>query len=156
MNESVIIRSERPDDARAVENLVREAFWNVYRPGCLEHYALHRLRTHPAFIRPLDLVAAAWGVGAVCFKGNIAFYGKSGFVAAASKDVRYQGLPKGADASFFLCKELKAGYLDGVRGEYAPPSAYFVCQQEPAAFDAYEAQFPAKEKLRLPGQIFEN
>ena len=43
MNKSVIIRSERPDDARAVENLVREAFWNVYRPGCLEHYVLHRL-----------------------------------------------------------------------------------------------------------------
>lgn len=36
------------------------------------------------------------------------------------------------------------------------PAAYFVCQQEPAAFAAYEAQFPAKENLRLPGQIFEN
>ena len=45
-----IIRLERKDEHREVENLVREAFWNVYRPGCLEHYVLHCLRNDPAFI----------------------------------------------------------------------------------------------------------
>ena len=38
------IRLETPQDYREVENLTREAFWNVYRPGCLEHYVLHQLR----------------------------------------------------------------------------------------------------------------
>ena len=38
---SLVIRRERPDERRAVEELVRESFWNVSRPGCLEHYVLH-------------------------------------------------------------------------------------------------------------------
>ena len=37
-----IIRLERKEEYREVENLVREAFWNVYRPGCLEHYVLNQ------------------------------------------------------------------------------------------------------------------
>ena len=45
-----LIRLERKEEHREVENLVREAFWNVYRPGCLEHYVLHRLRDDPAFV----------------------------------------------------------------------------------------------------------
>ena len=48
MTENVIIRPERTEDEAEVENLVREAFWNVYRPGCREHYVLHRLRESPA------------------------------------------------------------------------------------------------------------
>ncbi len=50
------IRLERPDDYGKVECLVRESFWNVYRPGCSEHYVIHTLRDDPAFIRELDLV----------------------------------------------------------------------------------------------------
>ena len=50
------IRLERPEDQRAVEHLVREAFWNVYRPGCSEHYVIHVLRKDPAFVRELDFV----------------------------------------------------------------------------------------------------
>ncbi|MBR6976291.1 MAG: GNAT family N-acetyltransferase [Ottowia sp.] len=99
--------------------------------------------------------AAALGCGALCFEGNIQFYGKSGFVAASTFGLRYHGLPEGADASFFLCKELQQGYLKGVTGEYAPPPAYFVAEREPDAFARFDAQFPPKEKLRLPGQIFE-
>ena len=211
MRENVVIRQERTEDEAVVENLVREAFWNVYRPGCQEHYVLHRLRASPNFVRELAFVmeadgqivgqnvfvraairldgggslpiltmgpicirhdlqrkgygkrlldhslaqAAALGFGAVCFEGDIAFYGKSGFVVAATKGIRYHGLPDGADASFFLCRELTPGYLDGVRGEYATPQEYFVCEQDPKGFAAYEAQFPVKEKLKLPGQLFE-
>ncbi len=50
------IRLEKPKDYREVENLVRESFWNVYRPGCSEHYVIHVLRDDPAFVRDLDLV----------------------------------------------------------------------------------------------------
>lgn len=51
-----IIRLEEKRDYRAVENLVRESFWNVYRPGCSEHYVIHVLRDDPAFIKELDFV----------------------------------------------------------------------------------------------------
>lgn len=55
-NKEITIRHERNDEFAAVENLVREAFWNVYRPGCLEHYVLHKLRKDAAFVPELDLV----------------------------------------------------------------------------------------------------
>ena len=202
-----IIRSERKEEHREVENLVRESFWNVYRPGCLEHYVLNQLRNDDAFIHELDFVmekegriigqnmfmkavikadsgrgipiitmgpicianelkrrgygkilldyslqkATEMGFGAVCFEGNIDFYGKSGFTFASDFGIRYHGLPEGADASFFLCKELKKGYLDGITGEYSPPQGYFVNEDEAEEFDK---QFPPKEKLKLPGQLF--
>ena len=211
MIDNVMIRNEKPEEWREVENLVREAFWNVYRPGCMEHYVLHRFRDSPRFVRELDFVmemdgrivgqnifarseitldsgcvlpilsmgpiciapnlqrmgygkklldhclncAVSMGFGAVCFEGNIGFYGKSGFGFASEKGIRYRGLPRGADASFFLCKELRPGYLEGVCGEYAPPEEYFVCMKDPVGFADYEAQFPHKEKLKLPGQLFD-
>ena len=52
----IIIRTETKEDYRAVENLVRESFWNVYRPGCSEHYVIHVLRGDPAFVKELDFV----------------------------------------------------------------------------------------------------
>ena len=51
-----IIRLEKKEEYREVENLVREAFWNVYRPGCNEHYVIHVLRDDPAFVKDLDFV----------------------------------------------------------------------------------------------------
>ena len=50
------IRLERTEDYREVENLVRESFWNVYRPGCSEHFVIHVLRDDPAFVKELDYV----------------------------------------------------------------------------------------------------
>ena len=192
---NIIIRLEKKEEYREVENLVRESFWNVYRPGCLEHYVLNRLRTDEAFVPELDFVmekdgkligqnmfmrakiqaddgrdipimtmgpigiapefkrqgygkilldyslekAAELGAGALCFEGNIDFYGKSGFTFASEFGIRYHGLPEGEDASFFLCKELIPGYLDGVTGEYATPQGYFVDEAEAENFDK---QFP--------------
>ena len=49
MEKGYIIRRETKEDYFAVENLVRESFWNVYRPGCLEHYVIHCLRDDPDF-----------------------------------------------------------------------------------------------------------
>ena len=201
------IRLERKEDYSEVENLVREAFWNVYRPGCSEHYVIHVLREDPAFVKKLDFVmeindrligqnmfmktvidaddgseisvltmgpicitpelkrkgygkalldyslekAADLGFGAVLFEGNIMFYGKSGFDYARNFGIRYHDLPEGEDDSFFLCKELIPGYLDSVTGIYRTPQGYYVKDSDVEEFDK---RFPAKEKLRLPGQIF--
>ena len=202
-----IIRLERTEDFREVEFLVRESFWNVYRPGCSEHYVIHVLRDDPAFVKELDFVmekdgrligqnmfmqtvinaddgrdvpvltmgpigitpelkrkgygkrlldhsleqAAGLGYGAVLFEGNIGFYGKSGFDYARRFGIRYHDLPEAADDSFFLCRELIPGYLDGVTGVYQTPRGYYVDDAEVEEFDK---AFPYKEKLRLPGQIF--
>ncbi len=202
-----IIRLETKADYRATENLTREAFWNVYRPGCMEHYVLHCYRSDPAFVPQLDFVmeregeligqviyvrseilcddgtrlpiltfgpigiapafkrqgygkilldysmekAKELGTGALAITGNILFYGKSGFVPAKTKGVRYADDP---EASYFLIKELIPGFLDGVSGSYKDPEGYFVCEKDPQGFEAFEATFPEKEKLRLPGQLF--
>ena len=55
------IRLEEKEDYRKVENLIREAFWNVYRPGCSEHYVIHVLRDDPAFVKELDFVMEQGG-----------------------------------------------------------------------------------------------
>ena len=207
MNTDYLIRPEKTDDRRAVENLIRESFWNVYRPGCSEHYVMHVLRDDPAFVKELDFVmekdgaligqnmfmrtvidaddgsvvdvltmgpiciapelkrrgygkalldyslerAAALGYGAVLFEGNIDFYGKSGFDYASRFGIRYHDLPEGADASFFLCKELIPGYLRAVTGVYQTPQGYYVSDE---AVEAFDRDFPPKEKLKLPGQLF--
>ena len=54
---TISIRWEEPDDFRAVEDLTREAFWDVYRPGCCEHLIVHKLRKAPAFVKELGYVA---------------------------------------------------------------------------------------------------
>lgn len=202
------IRLETKEDYREVENLVRESFWNVYRPGCSEHYVLHTLRNNSAFVNELDFVmeldgriigqnmfmktiidsddgktipvltmgpiciipelkrqgygkklldysleiAASLGYGAVLFEGNIAFYGKSGFDYARKFGIRYHDLPEEADDSFFLCKELILGYLDGVTGVYQTPKGYYVDESE---VDEFDKSFPPKEKLKMPGQLFD-
>ena len=58
----VIIRFENKGEYREVENLIRESFWNVYRPGCSEHYVIHVLRDDPAFVKELDFVMEKDGV----------------------------------------------------------------------------------------------
>ena len=207
MDSNIIIRPERPGEYRDVENLVRESFWNVYRPGCSEHYVIHMLRDDPAFVKELDLVmeldgrligqnmfmktvieaddgrsipvltmgpicitpelkrqgygkklldyslekATELGFGAVLFEGNIGFYGHSGFTYARNYSIRYHDLPEGADDSFFLCRELIPGYLDGISGVYQTPQGYYV---DDADVEAFDKGFPPKEKLKLPGQIF--
>jgi len=52
----MIIRLEKETDYQETENLTREAFWNVYRPGCFEHYLLHQLRQEKCFIPELNYV----------------------------------------------------------------------------------------------------
>lgn len=56
MKKDYIIRFEKQEEQRDVERLIRESFWNVYRPGCSEHYVIHVLRDDPAFVKELDFV----------------------------------------------------------------------------------------------------
>ena len=202
------IRKEKKEEYREVENLVRESFWNVYRPGCSEHFVIHVLRDDPAFVKELDFVmekdgkligqnmfmktiinaddgrtidvltmgpigiipelkrkgygkaildyslekATAMGFGAVLFEGNISFYSHCGFDYASKFGIRYHDLPEDADSSFFLCKELIPGYLDGITGVYQTPKGYYV---DDADVEEFDKNFPPKEKLKLPGQIFD-
>ena len=225
----MIIRPEEPKDYREVEELTREAFWNVYRPGCVEHYVLNQYRNSPDFVKELDFVMdedgkiighvmfsraelvveeipgtsprmteegsrpgiASWtfgpisihpdykrkgyglkllnyaleqarkiGVGFICMEGNIDFYKHAGFKLARTYNIDYHGEPAGEEVPYFLAQELIPGWLanNGIgpgkkAATYCPPKGYFVAYDNPKAFEAYEATFPPKEKLRLPGQL---
>ena len=207
MKNDYTIRREKTDDYRTVENLTREAFWNVYRPGCSEHYVLHQFRDRPEFVKELDFVlevggeiighvmfvraeitaddgrvlpimtfgpisirpdfqrkgygkilldfalerAAEMGAGAVCMEGNIDFYGKCGFDVASKSGIHYYAEPRDEVVPYFLLRQLQKGFLEGVTGVYKTPSGYFVEDSEVEEFDR---QFPPKEKLKLPGQLF--
>lgn len=95
--------------------------------------------------------AQEMGAGALAITGNILFYGKSGFVPAKTKGIRYADDP---EADYFLIKELIPGFLDGISGNYKDPEGYFICEKNPEAFEKFEAAFPKKEKLKLLGQLF--
>ena len=200
------IRLEKEKDHREVENLTREAFWNVYRPGCVEHYILHTFRKDPAFVPELNFVmekggriighvmyarseicaddgrripimtfgpisiapeykrqgygsrllrhsmqaARQLGAGALAITGDIAFYGKAGFVVASTKGIHYFAEPRDAEVPYFLICELELGFLDGVTGVYKDPEGYVVDEADVEAFDAH---FPPRQKLKLPGQL---
>ncbi|MBQ6850709.1 MAG: N-acetyltransferase [Oscillospiraceae bacterium] len=64
-----IIRLEEKRDYNKTENLVRESFWNVYKPGCDEHFVLKCLRSEPDFIPQLDFVMEKDGqiIGQIVF-----------------------------------------------------------------------------------------
>lgn len=55
----ITIRLEKENDYRIVEYLTREAFWNLYKPGCVEHLLIHKMRKVPAFVKELSFVAVA-------------------------------------------------------------------------------------------------
>ena len=77
---NIIIRNEKETDYREVEELVREAFWNLYVPGCDEHFILHNLRNSSDFIPELDFVAEKDGriVGQIVYTRGRIEYPESG------------------------------------------------------------------------------
>lgn len=56
MNKTVKIRNEVETDYKKVEEVTRKAFWNLYVPGCIEHYLVHVMRSHKDFLQELDFV----------------------------------------------------------------------------------------------------
>ncbi|MCR4995040.1 MAG: GNAT family N-acetyltransferase [Bacteroidales bacterium] len=208
------IRLEKLQDYREVENLTRKAFWNVYRPGCTEHYVLNQYRTNPDFIPELDFVmeedgkiighvmfskaeitlspsgeteggrfpswtfgpisihpdykrkgyglkllqyalekAKETGIGLLQMEGNIEFYRHAGFDLASKMKIHYHSEPRESEVPYFLALELIPGYWGNREGTYCPPKGYFVADENPEAFEAYEASFPAKERALQPGQL---
>ncbi len=201
---NLIFRNETSADYRQVENLTREAFWNVYRPGCTEHFVLNQFRDKSAFIPELSIImeldgkiighvmyahscitsdngeqipimtfgplsihpdykgqgygtrllqysiskAKEMGAKALAITGNIAFYGKCGFILGKNNGVLYADDP---DADYFLVRELEVGFLDKISGTYKDPEEYFIDENQAETFDK---SFPPKEKLKLPGQLF--
>ena len=206
MEKEILIRQEEPGDYRATENLVREAFWNVYRPGCLEHFVIHEFRGRPEFCPELDLLmfcggeligqvmfvkntlrtttgvelsiltlgpicihpahqrhgygkmlldhalaqAAKTGAAGVFLEGNIDFYGKSGFVVASTLNIHYMDEPADDPVPYFLCRVLDEHALQSIEARYRVPEGYMVDEKLAEEFDR---QFPAKERLKLPGQL---
>lgn len=76
----LLIRNETENDYRAVEEITRAAFWNLYSPGCVEHYLVHEMRAHTDFLPELDFVAECDGK----LVGNI-MYTKAWLVAETGK-----------------------------------------------------------------------
>ena len=110
------------------------------RPSCERRTSWSSVTRAQISPKGPDAVIEAPGQGA--FTGQLALAA----IPAANR-------PEG-EARRALCRELIEGYLDGVTGEYAPPEGYFCAEREPEAFEAFDALFPPKEKLRLPGQLF--
>ncbi len=52
----MIIRNEEIGDYEEVEAITRKAFYNLYVPGCVEHYLVHIMRGHEDFVPELDFV----------------------------------------------------------------------------------------------------
>ncbi len=178
MNTDFIIRNETESDFHATEDLVRNSFWNVYKPGCSEQIVFVKAKIFcddgtelsvmtfgPLGIAPdfkrkgygkklLDYAvekARELGCGALFIEGNIEFYGKSGFVESKSKNIFYNDEPRQNEIPYFLCKELIPDFLKGKTGTYRTPSEYFVSDEQVEEFDK---TFEPKEKLKLPGQLF--
>lgn len=87
-------------------------------------------------------LASDLGAGTLCIEGNIDFYGKSGFVVAGTKGIRYHGEPEQEIVPYVLLKELQPGFLDGITGIYHTPKGYYV--NEAAAEDLTVASHPRK------------
>ena len=207
---NIIIRNETKDDYKKSENLTREAFWNVYCPGCTEHFVLNKFRESKNYIPELSFVmekdgemighvmyahshiksydgktipimtfgpisiapeykrqgygthllrysmqkAKEMGGKALAITGNIDFYGKSGFILASEKGIRYADAePNDRVVPYFLIKELQEDFLDNISGTYSDPEEYFAAEKYPEEFEKYESQFPPKNKETLPCQL---
>ena len=202
---NLTIRLETEKDYRAVEELTREAFWNVYKPGADEHYYVHQMRSHPDFIPELAFVleedgvlpgnimytkawledengsrkeilsfgpisvapdrqrqklgklliehsfAAARGMGydAVVIFGNPGNYISRGFVSCKKKNVSF--IAEGNFPTALLVCELVPNALAGRNWMYIPSTAADCCE-DTAAVEAFDADFPPKEKAWMPSQ----
>ena len=153
-----IIRLETKADHRGNENLIRESFWNVYRPGCYEHYLIRQLRNDPAFVQELNFVMEKDGrlIGQNAFvRGEIcADDGRRIPVLAMgpiciANDLKRQGygkmlldytLEKAAEMGFgAVCLEGnvdfygKSGFVPGIekglRYQGFPDAPFFLCRE---------------------------
>ena len=113
----MIIRTIKNDDFNEVENVIREAFYNVYMPGCDEHLIVHKLKNDKCFVKDLSMVSLDEDkiIGAILYglckleneedEKEVLFFGPLGVLPS------YQGLENGANLIFeSLTKAKEKGY----------------------------------------------
>ncbi|QXM05466.1 GNAT family N-acetyltransferase [Crassaminicella indica] len=167
---NISIRLENQNDFRNVENMTREAFWNLYRPGCVEHFIIHKIRKISAFIQELDFVACDEDI----IVGNI-IYSKAKVVNKNKEEfeVLCMGRPLGVLPTYqgkgigtLLMKhsikvaktlgfnaivlELYKCSLKGISGKYYEDSVFEIDNEELNIFDKL---FPYKEKRITDTQL---
>lgn len=159
------IRNEQEADYKEVEAVTRKAFYNMYVPGCMEHYLVHIMRGHEDFIPELDFVAELDGrvIGNIMYtkakltdeSGNVkeiltfgspANYVARGFVSCKKHNVCVEG---GRYPAGMLVKELAPGALDGRRWYYSDSPVMNIKEEEAIKFDD---SLEPMEKKWMPSQ----
>lgn len=198
----ISIRTVSEIDWRETENLTREAFWDLFKPGCDEHLVLHQLRQSAAYVPELDVVACEGGriVGhiiytkavvrdgasesavlcmgplsvlpelqrqgigellmratiekarelsfsAVVIFGHPGYYQRFGFREAGRYDIQTSA---GENLEPFMALDLQGTGLPDAKGRFFEDEAF---QVKPEELEAFEKNFPPREKHKLPGQF---
>ena len=99
-----------------------------------------------------DILPAEMQLRDYCINVIKETYGKFGFTVASTRGIHYYAEPRSETVPYFLIRELKTGFLDGVAGIYRTPEGYFV---DDANVNKFDTAFPVKPKLKLPGQMFD-
>ena len=169
MEKNITIRPERVSDYQQVEDIIRQAFYNLYTPGCTEHYLAHAIRPHPekgiltfgpVCIRPglqrrgygrllmeeSFRRASAMGYEAIVIFGDPNNYVGRGFQSCKKHRVH---LEDGTYPAAMLVKELEPGTLAGKSWIYRQSPAFVFDEAEARRFDD---SLPPMEKKRLPCQ----
>ena len=120
----MIVRNEKETDHRHVEELIRKAFYNLYVPGCTEHYLARVMRGHEDFIPELDLVLE--------LDGSPANYVARGFKSCKKFNVCADN---GRYPAAMLVKELVPGALDGRKWVYRDSPVMAFSEEEAQRYD---------------------
>ena len=167
------IRLEKRTDYKEVEFLVRESFWNVYRPGCYEHLIIHNLcdkegkiesvvTLGPVCVHP-DYQRKGYGSKIVEFTLNLAkemdipyvftigdekFYNRFGFEDASKFGLKFNDVE--GETPFFMVKIFDTDKIEKINGTYKDNECFKVDEEELESFDK---NFPPKKKEKREGQL---
>ena len=177
----MIIRREEEKDYFENEALVREAFYNIYRPGCIEHYVLHKLRNDKCFMPLLDYVieedgkiiaSIVYAIGKLTYDDNtnkniLTFgpvsvhpkYQKRGYAEKLinytmdkAKSLGYNEIIISGNEEYYKKYGfVKASLYDIKHALYSDPECYIVSEEEA---NEYDKSFPYKEKVQNDNQLF--
>ena len=141
------IRLEQTKDFREVENLTsRFPSWTF---GPISIHPDYKRKGYGLKLLQYALEKAKeMGIGLLQMEGNIEFYKHAGFDLASKMNIHYHAEPREAEVPYFLAQELIPGYWGHREGTYCPPKGYFVADEHPEAFEAYEATFPQLRGIR--------
>ena len=127
----MIIRNEEKRDYKIVESMTRKAFYNLYIPGCVEHYLVHRMREHQDFIKELDFVIELDGQ----IIGNI-MYTKARLIGFKSCKKYNVSLENGKYPAAMMVKELIPNVFDGRRWFYKESPVMAIDEEEARQYDS--------------------